>query len=234
MATAACAQEIPEGTAFPMTLNSTLKAETLTTGQVISATIAQNVPLPSGGKIRAGSHVIGRVQQVARQASGGWSIRLRFDQVHTENIDVPITTSLRALASPLEVQEAQLPKYSTARRGESAANWITTQVGDDVVYRGGGHVMHGEVIVGDPVPDGVLAELASVPEAGCPADSARRRLALWIFASSACGVYGFSDDLEIAHHGDTSPISEIILRSKSNARLRTGTAMLLIVLKPSR
>jgi len=40
--------------------------------------------------------------------------------------------------------------------------------------------MHGEVVVGDPVSDGVLAELVPAPEAGCAADSARRRLALWI------------------------------------------------------
>jgi hypothetical protein len=94
--------------------------------------------------------------------------------------------------------------------------------------------MHGEVVVGDPVPDGVLAELVSVPERGCAVDSAGRRLALWIFASSACGPYGFSDELEIAHHGDTSPIGEIVLQSKASAHVRLGTGILLIVIKPSR
>ena len=233
-----CAQQIPPGTALPVTLNSTLKPKKLATGQAISATIVQNVPLPSGGKIRAGSRVLGRVLQATATPSGGWLISIQFDQVQVKRSDIPITpitTSLRALASPLDVQEAQLPKYSTARRGESAANWITTQVGDDVVYRGGGHVMHGEVVVGDPVPDGVLAELVPALEAGCPADSAGRRLALWIFASSACGAYGFFDELGITHHGETSPIGEIVLQLRGNVDVPVGTGMLLIVInKPDR
>lgn len=229
-----CAQEIPAGTALPVTLNSVLNANRLTTGQSISATVAQGVPLPSGGKIRAGSHVTGRVLRAGTKPGGGSYISIQFDQVHAKGGDSPVTTSLRALASPREVDEAQLPKYSTARRGETAANWTTVQVGDDVVYRGGGHVMHGEVVVGDPVPDGVLAELVSVPEAGCAADSARRRLALWIFASSACGAYGFFDELEITHHGDTSPIGEIVLQSKANVHVPVGTGMLLIAIKPVR
>ena len=129
------------------------------------------------------------------------------------------------------MDEAQLPKHSPARRGESAANWTTVQVGDDVVYRGGGHVMHGEVVVGDPVPDGVLVELVSVPEAGCATGSGQLRLALWVFASSACGAYGFFDDLDIAHAGDANAIGEIVLQSKTDVHIPTGSGMLLITTK---
>ena len=207
-------------------LDSTLDARKAKSGQVITASIAQDVPLPSGGKIRAGSRLIGNVLQTGVKAGGGSYISIRFDRVHTKSGDIPVTISLRALASPREVQEAQLPKYSPARRGESAANWITTQIGDDVVYRGGGHVMHGEVVVGDPVRDGVLVELLPAPEAGCAAGSGGRRLALWVFSSSACGVYGFFDELEIAH--DKSPIGDVVLESKANVHLPVGTATLLV------
>ena len=87
--------------------------------------------------------------------------------------DIAITTSLRALASPWEVDEAQLPKVGPVERDPSAS-LITVQVGgEDVVYRGGGHVMHDVKVVGDPVKDGVLAELLSVPHPGC--ESRKRR-----------------------------------------------------------
>jgi hypothetical protein len=223
------AQQIPPETALPVVLDSTLDVNKVKSGQPISATIAQNVPLPSGAKIRDRSHVNGRVLQVGKNPDGSSYLRLRFDQVHAYGRDIAVTTSLRAVASPWEVQEAQLPKYSPGRRGESAANLTTIQVGGDVVYRGGGHVMHYDQVVGDPVyGGGVLAELTSEPESGCASGSGQLRLALWVFASSACGAYGFLDDLDIAHAGDANPIGEIALQSKTGVRVPTGSAMLLI------
>jgi hypothetical protein len=125
------------------------------------------------------------------------------------------------------VQNAQLPEHGPIL-GESPANWTTTQVGGDVVYRGGGHVVHDATVVGDPVKDGVLAVLLAVPRPGCEAASGDRRLALWVFSSSACGAYGFFGHLDIAHAGDSSPMGEIVLESNKNVRVGTGTAMLLI------
>jgi hypothetical protein len=87
--------------------------------------------------------------------------------------------------------------------------------------------MHDDKVVGDPVKDGVLAVLVEVRYPGCETGSGSRRLALWVFSSSACGAYGFSRNA-IAHAGDTDPIGEIVLQSKKNLHLRTGTAMLLI------
>ena len=220
------AQQIPSGTALPVVLDSTLDVNKVKSGQPISATIAQNVPLHSGAKIRDRSRVNGRVLQAGKNPDSSSYLRLRFDQVHANGRDIAVTTSLRAVASPWEVQEAQLPKYSASRRGESAANLTTTQVGGDVVYRGGGHVMHYDQVVGDPVyGGGVLAELTS--ESGCAGGSGQRRLALWVFASSACGAYGF-DGLDIAHAGDANPIGEIVLQSKTDVHVPTGSGMLLI------
>ena len=232
-ATCVSGQEIPSGTALPITLSSTLDATKVKPGQPIAGSIAQDVPLPSGAKIRAGSRVNGRVLQAGLLPAGGSYLRIRFDRVraHSDGRAIPVTTSLRALASPWAVQEAQLPKHSPYRR-ESPANWTTVQVGDDVVYRGGGHVMHGDAVVGDPVRDGVLAELTAEPESGC-AGSAHRRLALWVFASSACGAYDFVDDLAITQAGDTNPIGEIVLQSKKNVKIPTGSALLLITTEDS-
>ncbi len=230
LAAMACAQEIPSGTALPVTLNSTIDANKVQPGQAISAGIAQDVPLPSGGKIRAGSRVSGRVLQAGMKGDRSSYLRLRFDSVRANGRDIAITTSLRALASPREVQEAQLPKHGPIL-GESSANWTTTQVGDDVVYRGGGHVMHDAAVVGDPVKDGVLAELLAVAHPGCETGSGGRRLALWVFSSSACGAYGFGR-FDIAHAGNTTTIGEIVLQSKKNVHVGTGSGMLLITEGP--
>ncbi|MGZ4823997.1 MAG: hypothetical protein ACXVZT_05205, partial [Terriglobales bacterium] len=157
---------------------------------------------------------------------GSSYIRITFDLVRANGRDIPVATSLRALASWWAVQNAQLPTRSPVR-GETASTWTTVQVGDDVVYRGGGHVMHADAVVGDPVHGGVLAELTAEPESGCATDSGHRRLALWVFASSACGAYGFGD-VRIAHAGNTNPMGEIVLESKKNVQVRAGSGMLLI------
>jgi hypothetical protein len=226
LAATSWAQEIPPGTALPVILSSTINSDKVQTGQAISATIAQAVPLLSGSKLRAGSRVNGQVIQVGRSADGSSFVRIAFDRVTANGRTFPMTTSLRAIASSREVQEAQLPKHG-ARRGDSPANWTTVQIGDDIVYRGGGHVMHGAEIVGDPVQDGVLAVLLAVPQPGCGSSSSDRRLALWVFGSSACGVFGLGH-LDISHAGNTAPIGEIVLRSSKSVRVDRGSALLLI------
>lgn len=226
LAGVACAQEIPPGTAFPVWLNSTLDSNKVQAGQAITGMVAQDVPLPSKAKIRAGSHVSGRVVKEGRRSDGSLFIQIRFDRLEVNGRQIPISTSLRALASPHDVQEAQLPKYGSVR-GDSAATWTTTQIGGDDVYRGGGHVMHDDKVVGDPVKDGVLSVLVAVPRPGCGTASGDRRLALWVFSSSACGVYGFRH-LDIPQAGDASPVGDIVLRSWKSVHVGTGSALLLI------
>ena len=227
LAASAGAQVIPPATALPITLNTTFDVRKVVPGQAINGSVAQDVPLPSGGRIRAGSRVNGRVLQAGRKIGGRTYIRLRFDQISDKGRNIAVTTSLRAVASTRDVQDAQLPEHGPIW-GESPDNWTTTQVGGDVVYRGGGHVVHDDTVVGDPVKDGVLAVLLPVPWPGCDTGSGDRRLALWVFSSSACGAYGFFGNLDIARAGNASPLGEIVLESKKNVRLVTGTAMLLV------
>ena len=221
------AQKIPPGTALPVTLSSDIHGKKIQPGQAIVGTIAQNVPLPAGAMIRAGARVEGRVLETGMNADGTAKLRFKFDVVRTKERELPISTSLRALASPVEVQNAGLPIHGPVN-AETDANWTTVQVGGDDVYRGGGHVVHGDRVVGEPVAGGVLAELISMPAPGCENGSGGRRLALWVFSSSACGAYGFGK-LWIEHAGDSSPIGEILLRGKKNVHLRQGSAMLLMV-----
>jgi len=225
----ALAQEIPAGTALPVVLNATLDSKKLMGGETISAVLAQEVPLPDGGKIRSGIQVTGRVLKIDGTRDGGTLVKLRFDHVHEKGRDIAIRTMLRALASPWEVQEAQLPKVGAVERDASASG-ITTQIGGDFVYRGGGQVMHDDDVVGDPVKDGVLAVLRPVKKTGCDTGSGERRLALWLFSSTACGVYGFRF-LEISQPGTAEPIGDVVVQSTKNVHIDRGSALLLITVE---
>jgi hypothetical protein len=69
---------IPAGTIIPCRLNSSLDSRKSRQGQVITARIMQDVPLPARGKIPAGAKVIGRIINVAPPATGGASISLQI------------------------------------------------------------------------------------------------------------------------------------------------------------
>jgi hypothetical protein len=131
----------------------------------------------------------------------------------------------------MEVADAQVP-LSGPDRGTSGASWTTTQIGGEIVYRGGGPVANGLRDVGIPAANGVLARPSSLPGKRCADGVGDGGLqAFWVFSSDACGVYGFSD-LEIAHSGRGEPVGEIVLTSRSgNVHLQSGSGMLLRVNK---
>jgi hypothetical protein len=224
----ALAQEIPPGTTLPVMLSSTLDARKSKPDEEISARIMQDVPLLHGGHIPAGARVIGRVVETgAPTGSAGSYVTLIFDRVETKGSVVPVVTGLRAIASLVAVRDAQLPSR-TPTRSESPSSWTTVQVGDDVVYRGGGHVMHGDEIVGEPVDLGVLGKLTCGPRCECVDEEADRGVALWIFSTSACGAYGF-DGLKIVNAKSGDSAGQITLRSENNVQVRSGSGLLLLV-----
>lgn len=221
---------IPPGVILPVQLNSSLNSKKSKPGQIVTARVMQDVPLASGGRIRAGSKVIGRVLDAVEAQNGmGARISLRFDTLEVSGRRIPITTNLRALASMMEVEDAQIPKTGPDR-GTPEDAWTTVQVGGNVVYRGGGPVANGLNVVGTPAPNGVLVRVASKPGTRCRGSLVGDRLqALWVFSSDACGAYGFSD-LTIAHAGRTDPVGQITLASaKKNIDIRSGSGLLLRV-----
>lgn len=221
---------IPAGTILPVALNSSLNSRRAKVGQVISARVMQDVPLPNG-TIRAGSKVIGHITNVKpADASSGAQLSFRFETLIASKQRVPITTNLRALASMMAVEAAQIPE-SGPDRGTSQNAWTTDQIGGEVVYRGGGPVANGLTPVGEPTHDGVLVHVSVKPGSKCrtDVDGNDRLQATWVFSSDACGVYDIPN-LEIAHAGRTNPIGEITLASdKGNVNVRAGSAMLLRV-----
>jgi len=221
---------IPPRTILPLQLNTSLHSRKSKSGQVVTARVMQDVPLPSGGRIRAGSKAIGRVLDVSEARNGrGARISLRFDTLQVSKRRIPINTNLRALASMMDVEDAQIPKTGPDR-GTPEDAWTTVQVGGNVVYRGGGPVAKGLQVVGTPTTNGVLVQVASKPGTPCRGSLGGDRLqALWIFSADACGTYGFAD-LTIAHAGRSDPIGQITLATeKKNIDVRAGSGLLLRV-----
>jgi len=151
-------------------------------------------------------------------------VTLTFDRILVPT-PIPITAHLRAIAAPVEVNDAMVPKTGPDRGTPSSA-YTTVLVGGDVVYRGGGPVMLGKDEVGVPVYDGVMVRLAENVKAGCQGATTELQ-ATWVFGSAACGTYGYSD-LKIEHSGRTEPRGQIVLRSiKHPIKIRAGSALLL-------
>ena len=221
---------IPPGTILPVALNPSLNSRKAKVGQVITARVMQDVPLAQG-KIRAGSRVIGHITSVKpADTTSGAQLSFRFETLIASKQRVTITTNLRALASMMAIEAAQVPE-SGPDRGTSQNAWTTDQIGGEVVYRGGGPVANGLMPVGEPTHDGVLVHISAKPGSKCrgDVDGNDRLQATWVFSSDACGVYD-TPNLEIAHAGRTNPVGEISLASnKGDVNVRAGSGMLLRV-----
>jgi len=211
------AQTIPAGTILPVRLDNTLHARKLHAGQTFHARVMQNIP---GTPIRRGAQVVGRVVAVTPT-----SLSLRFTAVIDHGRRIPVSTNLRAVASMLEVSESYIPEEE-ASRGLVPETWTTQQIGGDMVYRGGGHVMGENGFVGEPTPYGVRDRLTANGACRAAVDENNHLQALWRFSSNACGVYGIPG-LAIIHAGRAtgtidliSPAHALIIRSGSGWLLR--------------
>ncbi len=227
-------QNIPFGTIFPVQLDSTLSNRSLP-GQFIKATVMQDVPLRHRAKIPAGAKVMGEVIAIDSDSTG-IRISLKFDRLKVRKTVFPILTGLRALASGLEIDAAEMPLIG-GDRGTPSTAYTTVQVGgDEVVYRGGGHVMNASEIVGEPVPNGVLGRTRPNLTKGCrdQTNANDAAQALWVFASDACGVYGF-DNLAILGTGREDPVGQItLLLKRKDVKIRGGSGMLLRIIESNR
>jgi hypothetical protein len=208
---------VPAGTILPVRLDNTLHAGKLHIGQTIHARVMQNIP---GTRIHRGAQVVGHITGITPS-----SVQLRFNAVVDHGRRIPVSTNLRAVASMLEVSEAHIPEEE-ASRGLVPENWDTQQIGGDLVYRGGGHVMGVNGFVGNPSAYGVRDRLTANGPCRAAVNGDNRPQALWLFSSDACGVYGIPG-LTIIHAGRssgtidlTSPSHPLLIRSGSGWLLR--------------
>ena len=211
LAISASAQDsVPPGTILPVQLNSSINSRKLKIGQTITARMMDEVPLAPHAKIPARAKVIGHI--IAVERTGGTQISIRFDTLVVSRRRIPITTNLRALASMVAVEQAQIPN-SGADRGTSEYEWATDHVG------------------GQSINPLLLLRPAHKPGTQCRGEVAGtdRPQALWVFSADACGAYGFPD-LTIAHAGRTAPIGEISLTTnRDSINVKAGSGLLLRV-----
>jgi len=227
----ATAQEIPAGTLLPVALVGTLRAGKVKANDRVVAKLAQYAVV-GDSRLPRGTEVSGRVIE-SRPAAPGSPARLvlRFDSIRLSGHDIPITTSLRALAGMQAVFDAQLPMNMVDDHGSSIRDWNTTQIGGQAVYRGDGFVMEGEDVVGHASMVGeVVGRPMTWPWSPCARDAVlNSEQSFWVFSTDACGMYGFGD-AKLTHAGRTTPVGEIALESPDKLELRGGSGLLLVVI----
>jgi hypothetical protein len=223
-ATLLSAQTLAPGTALPVSLNSTIHSKGNQAGQKIEGRLMQEVLLASGGQVKKGASVTGHVVGVKEGASP--AVMLHFDAIQDEGKSIPLNVSLRAVAGSSEVFQAKTP-VDAASTNESSDEWVTKQVGGDVVFRGRGYVTSPQGKVGRWSGSGVWGKLT--PAGNCALqESSTGEQSLWVFSTTACGTYGLPG-LKIAAPGDAAPLGDITLQSTKNIDIRSGSGWLLVV-----
>jgi hypothetical protein len=221
-----------DGTILPVQLSSTISLDKAVAGQPISAHIAQDVPLENGVVVRRGAKVLGHIVSVT--PGNPSRIVFTFDKVeYSKSNSVSVATSLRALASNLEIDSAGTPQTGPDR-GTPSVWWNTVQVGGEGLY-GSGPLTRGEEVVGHWVwSGGAVGKVEANGKCRGEVAGNAREQSLWLFSTDACGVYGYND-VAIEHAGRTSPEGEITLTSTNpNLKIRAGSGILLRVHKSSR
>jgi hypothetical protein len=226
--------QIPAGTILPVRLNQGFSSKSTRLGQQLTGRIMQDVPLPGSGKIPEGSKVIGTILSVsAAGRNNAGKITIQFAQIEIRHRIAAMVTNLRAIASPVEVQFAQIPE-TTPGFGTPYA-WATTDlIGGDIKYGAGAPVTdRGSQVVGEGTYEGVLVHVRAQPQSACRGelDGNDDLQALWVFSADSCGVYGMSG-IRIAHAGRTEPLGEIVISAdRGNVNVRGGSGMLLRVVR---
>jgi hypothetical protein len=172
--------------------------------------------LANSEKLPEGTKILGRILSVVPAGAGGGSITLRFDQVQVRHHKTIIVSDLRATASFIELQFAQMPE--TTLDFGIPYTWATTDlIGGDIKYGVGAPVTdRASQVVGKGTISGVLLRVTAGRGTPCrdELDSEHRLQAMWVFSADSCGVYGLGG-LKIAHAGRSAPVGEITLTAKS-------------------
>jgi len=223
------AQEIPAGTVIPIMLGSTVNAKKDKAEKKITGQVMQDVPMPDGGRIKERSPIIGQIVRVDKPGSSGSSVVLRFETIEDRGHSTRLTAALLAVASMASVADAQ-SRINSSPNSDPITQWVTRQVGGDVVNRGRGKAGTSTGVIGRWLQgSSVIIRLTPNPNAGCPEGPGYDRdQAVWIFSSGACGTYGLGD-LKISKTGRTQPLGDITLTSGKNIAIRAGSGWMLIV-----
>lgn len=230
---------LPASTAIPVQFTRTLDAGKAKPGDAVVAKTIQIIRLPDGQILPKGASVVGHVVEsrpftfdpapyAAQQPS---YLSIHFDKIITKSLEMPLNTSVRALAGTIDANEASTPHYLD----ETDSLGTMVQIGGDQFSPIGKELLtlDGDV-VGYIRQQGVFARLISneyVDQyASFRCDSTTREQSVAIFSPSACGLYGF-DSTYIPDNGMKSGNFRLESR-RHTVKLYAGSAALLEVNGP--
>ena len=225
-------RELPPGVTLPVKVERSLRAGKVPVGTPIVVKTTQRVPVSEDTYLKAGAELDGEVvASIARNGNGSTpaTLSIRFTRLRYGKQSIPLRTKAIAIANFMQVSYAYLPANGGPDMGiVSEANWTTTQVGGDSVFRTGwvGPVLGvgGQGRVGRADYYGVY----SLPE---PArnDGPSFPRALGVFSTTAAGLYGFDSGNEL--HSTDGTIT--LTGPGKSVELRYGDNLLLEVISSS-
>jgi hypothetical protein len=209
----ACAQSaIAPQTSIPIVLTHTVPLNA-PAGTPIKAQLVQRT-----GGMKKGMRVTGQIIGHPNLCT-----LLHFDHVGK----LPLHAGVRAIASFQAVNDVYTPATGPDRG--TVYEWNTfTLIGGAQMYGFNGDIYEGLKKVGHAYGGHAIGRLEANPQAGCPASSSEDDNTLGPFSPDACGVYGF-DSLQLKSKDDSPDV--LLCSQKKNAKLDTGTHLLLITTK---
>ena len=233
-------QAIAPSTAIPVVLTRTIVAGEARPGDAVTAKTLQVVHLPGNRVLPAGARLVGRVtastpfifDRTPYAAQKSSALSIHFDSVVASGETIPVTLSVRAIASPVASHEAEIP------HDLDELDWSGTRVliGGDTFSPLERTVLSpdGRAIAGYHRSQGNFARLIAAPsvnpESNFSCDATPTEESIAVFSASACGVYGM-DSAFIADSGRSD--GTFVLQSLGRSvRLYAGATALLQVSAP--
>ena len=220
-------QPLAPGLTLPIEITHGLKAGQTKPGTPITGFTTQRIPVTQDTYLPRGVKVSGTViasTYADKRAGHPAVLTLHFSSLRYRQQTVPLRTEALAIANFTDVDDTFSPASDPSDKGNpSPANWTTSQVGGDEIFRSGwvGPVCNsGMKRVGSADFYGVYAD----PPAGATGAAAIPR-ALGVFSTNAEGLYGFNAQDRLSFSG-----SYITVTSSGNLVLRSGDNLLLKVL----
>jgi hypothetical protein len=215
---------VPTSTTIPVIFTRTLDASKAKVGDEATMKTTQVVQLGDGRQLPKDTTLLGHVTEARAfsfdptpyAAQRPSLLAIQIDKVVTQEGTMPITVSIRALASTFDSDAARRPRYTddTDMLGTMVA------VGGDASY----YPISKEVvnrdgdIVGYHRKDGVYAHLLPSEYhsrySSFDCDGSQTEQSVGIYSPSACGLYGFDASVYLAENGFGNPPGTFRLESR--------------------
>jgi hypothetical protein len=222
-------QVLPQSTAIPVRFEHSIDTKKAKVGDVVTAKTIQAVALPSGKSIAKGALLVGHVvaldafhfDQTPYAHQKPSMLSIHFDKLQTGDAAIPVSLSVRAIASTIDSREAAYPHGidETDHVGTMTLIGGTTFSPLDKMIQS----EDGDAI-GYNRRTGVFARL--IPSGSCDGTNTEQSIA--IFSPDACGAYGFGGDYLADNGRDGSGTFTLALRGHS-VKLYAGSTALLQV-----